>query len=312
MKNLILFLTSLYFLSACSKATETPAPTVDNATVVPDKVVKAITNNFADASSLAFTTLKINDLYSADFKSNQRQHTAVVSSDGTIKELTIQATTLVLPASVTAYITANYPNATIVASFETYTPQTKILNGYIVHITTTASKKLALTFNLAGVWLSTIELPPAPVISKYVINTFAELPQNIQNLLTTRHTGLVFYSGTGVVIDNVTTYYVSVKVGDMLHNYTLNSNADIVSYSSSSLTVANGTTTQKSLTSASDVPPVIATYLTANFVGWQFLKGIIFYDNTVIASYLIVCQVGTDLYYISFNATGGFTGAKKG
>jgi hypothetical protein len=311
MKNFILFLAAISLFTACNKVvTEQPI----DSQIVPENVVQAIKTNFTDASDLVYTTLKINDLYGADFQSNQKQHTAVISVDGTIKELTVEATTVVLPASIMVYINANYPNAIIIKSYEKFTPVTKIVEGYGVQLTTAAGKRLELSFNLLGVWLSTIELPATPIASKYAIKTFAELPANIQTFLNSRHTGFTFYSGTGVVSNNTSTYYVSLKIVDTLHNYSLSSNAAILSYSTSGY-VNKGTTTtttQSSIANAAAIPPVITTYLNTKYAGWQFLKGLIMYDNNIITSYLITAQVGTDLYYISFNATGGFIGAKKG
>ncbi len=312
MKNLILLLPVVCLFFACNK---TQQVTIDTQNV-PDAVIKAISNNFTDISDLAFTTLKVNELYGADFKSSKNPYTAVIESNGNIKEFTIQGKLLTLPPSIIAFINATYPNATIDKSFQTYNNQ-KVHNGYGVQITTTASLRLELTFDLVGALLSTIQLPAVSVISKYAIANFADLPENIRNYLTNHHAGMVFYSAAGVVISNVTTYYVTVKLGDVLHNYSFSANAVVLTYTTSSLINIKGggsssTSSQTSITNVAAMPPVVVTYLNTNFVGWQFLKGLKQYENNVLVSYLIVAQVGPDLYYISFNANGGFIGAKKG
>ena len=312
MKNLILLLPVICLFFACDKAQHTTIDTPN----VPDVVIKAISNNFSDVRDLTFTTLKADQLYGADFKSSQNLYTAVIESNGNIKEFTIQGKLLTLPPSIMAYINATYPNATINSTYETYNNQ-KVRNGYGVNLTTTALVRLQLTFDLVGALIATIELPVVSVISKYAINNFADLPENIRNYLTNRHAGMVFKSAAGVVIGNVTTYYVTVKLGDILHNYSFNANAVVLTYTTSSLINTKGggsssTSSQTSIANAAAIPPVIVTYLNANFVGWQFLKGLMQYERNVLVSYLVVAQVGPDLYYISFNANGGFTGAKKG
>lgn len=309
MKNLMLCLSVIGFFMACQKGQEAKIDTQ----VVPDIVMKAITSNFTDATNISFTTLKKNELFGADFKSSQKQYTAVVGANGNIKEYSIQATSVNLPTTITTSINATYPNATINSSYSKYN-NLKVQDGYFVQITTATSKRLELSFDLIGALISTIEMSAASVMSKYAINKFEDLPENIRNYLTNRHTGLVFSYGAGVVVDNVTTFYVMVKLGDVLHNYSFNSNAVVLTYSTSSLVNSGGTSTssQKSLTSATEVPPVIATYLNAHFVGWKFLKGLAMYENNALASYIIVVQVNADIYYIYFDAAGGFTGAKKG
>ena len=309
MKKFIPFLLVISLFVACDKASEVTVDTQN----VPESVVKAISNNFTNVTNLTFTTLKTNELYGADFKSNQIQNNAVIGGDGMIKELNIQSINLVLPSAITAYINANYAGSKIIKSYEKRNPQNKALEGYSVQIATTNSKNYELTFDLAGTLISSFELPPAPVISKYVIAQFTDLLTNIQAYLNSRHAGLVFYSGTGVVIDNVTTYYVSVKVGDVLHNYSFSANADVLSYKTNSLITNNSsTTTSTSITDVSTLPSVITSYLTTNFAGWQFLKGLKMYDNNIFTGFLIVIKVGTDIYYISFDNNSIFTGAKKG
>lgn len=312
MKKLLFSLFVCLTFAACDRVdTLKPDPNEN----VPDAVVNAIKSDFKEASDLSVIILKKNELYEVNFISEKNNYEAIVSEKGNVKELRIQAKTFDILPNIQSYLDTHFPDATINQIDEDLDPIDKTtLIGYWVYITTTDGKMFQLYFDVLGAFVSQVEIANTNDMSKYVI-TANDLPAAIATYLDNNHSGYTFSDGVAIVIDNITTYMISINYNGLVYYYEFNADATIIWSSSfdpnSGTNSGGGNTTFDNYIDVSQVPTTISNYLDQNFVGWQFQKGFAESDNGTPIRYVVVTLIGNSTYYIEFDGAMQFVGATQ-
>lgn len=315
MKKLLFSIFACLAFVACDRVdTLKPDPNEN----VPDAVVNSIKASFKDAADLTVIILKKDALYEVDFVAEKSNYEAIVSAQGDMKELRIQAKTLDITPTIQAYLDANFPGATLNQIDEDLDPNDKTtVVGYWVYISTTDAKTYQLYFDALGAFVSQTEITNTSTndMSKYVI-TANDLPTAIATYLDNNHSGYTFSDGVALVIDNVTTYVISINYNGLVYYYEFNADATVIwssSFDPNSGTNAGsgGNSTFSDYTDVSQIPTTISDYLDQNFAGWQFQKGFEESDNGTPIRYVVVMLVGNVSYYVEFDGTMQFVGATQ-
>lgn len=295
---------------ACDKVDKVkPTPNED----IPEAVYRAVQTAYTDASGLEVSILKKNELYQVDFVSTGKDYEAIVSEKGEINELRKFAKTVDIPAGIQAYLDANFPDASVDQIVEDLDPMDKAtVIGYWVYITTTDKHSYQLYFDSLGAFISQIEVTGSNNDTKYSI-TAQEMPAAIATYLDDNHSGYVFMDGVAVVIDNVTSYYISITYNNFAYYYEFAEDGTVISVSSYDLSggtnPGGGNSTFDTYMDATQIPATITDYLDLNFAGWAFSKGGVESDNGTPIHYTIVIAVGVDNYVVEFDGNMVFIGA---
>jgi len=310
MKKILFFFFLSTALLSCDKVNKVEP---DNNTV-PDAVVNAVKTAYPDASELTIVVLQQKKLYSVDFIASKSNYEAIVTEKGEMQELRHNAKTLDVSQNIQSYLDTHFPNATLEQVVEDLDPQDKLtIIGYWVYITTADAKYYQLYFNELGGFVAQLELTNA-TSNDYKYNvTQVDLPSSISDYLNTNHSGYTFLEGWGIVMSNITSYYISISHNNLIYYYEFDANGSVLSSSSydpnSGTNPGGGNITSDPIVDASQIPATIVTYLDQNFTNWQFQKGIIESNNGTITRYYMVIMVGTDGYYVEFDGNMQFVGA---
>ncbi len=234
---------------------------------------------------------------------------AVVNNTGQITETyNVARIGVVLPESAQKFITTNYPEAKIVSIDEQVNDQKKVI-GYKVLIKTKEGKEVVMLFDTTGSLTLLIAKDGTPS-TKPESNTYAiepkDLPEAIKKVLTEKHGEYKYLKGVVMVENGKKTYHVVVSKEMVNFEYTFDENGTILKSSSSGMKAdAPNKVTQKEL-GKNDIPGKLKEYLDKTYKSWDYLKGLIFYENDKVAGYLTVVKVEGKLYYVYFDAAGGY------
>lgn len=311
MKKILFFLFLSSALFSCDKVDKVQP---DNNTV-PDAVLNAVKLAYPDASELTVVVLQQKKLYSVDFIAEKANYEAIVTEKGEMQELRHNAKTLDVSQNIQSYLDTHFPNATLDQVMEDLDPQDKsTIMGYWVYITTSDSKYYQLYFNDLGGFVSQMEITNTTSNDYKYSVTQADLPTSITDYLNTNNSGYTFLDGWALVMNNVTSYYISINYNNLIYYYEFDANGTVLSSSSydpngAGTNPGGGTITSETLVDASQIPTTIVGYLDQNFAGWQFQKGVVESDNGAVTRYYLVIMVGADGYYVEFNGNMQFVGA---
>ena len=141
-------------------------------------------------------------------------------------------------------------------------------------------------------------------------NTYAiepkDLPEAIKKVLTEKHGEYKFIKGVVMVENGKKTYHVVVSKEMVIYEYTFDETGAILKSSSSGIKAdAPNKVTQKEL-GKNDIPGKSKEYLDKTYKSWDYMKGLVFYENDKVTGYLAVVKVEGKLYYVYFDATGGY------
>jgi hypothetical protein len=214
----------------------------------------------------------------------------------------------VLPESAQKFITTNYPDAKIVSIDEQINDQKKVI-GYKVLIKTKEGKEVVMLFDTTGSLTLLIAKDGTPS-TKPESNTYAiepkDLPEAIKKVLTEKHGEYKFIKGVVMVENGKKTYHVVVSKEMVIYEYTFDETGAILKSSSSGIKAdAPNKVTQKEL-GKNDIPGKSKEYLDKTYKSWDYMKGLVFYENDKVTGYLAVVKVEGKLYYVYFDATGGY------
>jgi len=276
---------------------------------VPQTVSSAVRKAYPEATDLKFTELEANKIWISEFVVKIQKMSAVVNNTGQITETyNIARIGVVLPESAQKFITTNYPEAKIVSIDEQVNDQKKVI-GYKVLIKTKEGKEVVMLFDTTGSLTLLIAKDGTPS-TKPESNTYAiepkDLPEAIKKVLTEKHGEYKYLKGVVMVENGKKTYHVVISKEMVNFEYTFDENGTILKSSSSGMKAdAPNKVTQKEL-GKNDIPGKLKEYLDKTYKSWDYLKGLIFYENDKVAGYLTVVKVEGKLYYVYFDAAGGY------
>lgn len=276
---------------------------------VPQAVSSAVRKAYPEATDLKFTELEVNKIWISEFVVKIQKMSAVVNNTGQITETyNVARVGTVLPESAQKFIATNYPDAKIVSIDEQINDQKKVI-GYKVLITTKEGKEVVMLFDTTGSLTVLIAKDGKPS-TKPESNTYAiepkDLPETIKKVLMEKHGEYKFVKGVVMVENGKKTYHVVVSKEMVIYEYTFDENGAILKSSSSGMKgdIPNKVT-QKEL-GKNDIPGKSKEYLDKTYKGWEYLKGLIFYENDKVTGYLAVVKFEGKLYYVYFDGAGGY------
>lgn len=275
---------------------------------VPQTVSSAVRKAYPEATDLTFTELEANKIWVSEFVVKIQKMSAVVNNTGQITETyNVARVGTVLPESAQKFITTNYPDAKIVSIDEQINDQKKVI-GYKVLIKTKEGKEVVMLFDTTGSLTLLIAKDGTPS-TKPESNTYAiepkDLPEAIKKVLTEKHGEYKYVKGVVMVENSKKTYHVVVSKEMVIYEYTFDETGAIIKSSSSGMKADTPKVTQKEL-GKNDIPGRLKEYLDKTYKGWEYQKGLIFYENDKISGYLAVVKVEGKLYYVYFDAAGGY------
>ena len=300
-KNSAVFFSLVCLISSCTMkdvSTET----------VPETVSNAVRKAYPEATDLQFTELEANKIWVSEFVVKIQKMSAVVNNTGQITETyNVARVGAVLPESAQKFITTNYPDAKIISIDEQINDQKKVI-GYKVRITTKEGKEVVMLFDTTGSLTLLIAKDGTPS-TKPESNTYAieqkDLPEAIKKVLTEKHGDYKFVKGVVMVENGKKTYHVVVSKEMVNYEYTFDETGAIIKSSSSGMTGTAQGKTQKEV-GKGDLPGKSKEYLDKTYKSWEYMKGLIFYENGKVTGYLSVVKVEDKLFYVYFDATGGY------
>lgn len=119
--------------------------------------------------------------------------------------------------------------------------------------------------------------------------------------------GLIFYEN-----DKITGYLAAVKSEGKIYYVYFNASGEYLKTTTESSVETPASSVQEKAIEAKDILGNSKEYLTKNYAGWVFLKGIAKLKENKIYQYLIAIKVGDNLYYVAFDGDGKFLEARKG
>lgn len=119
--------------------------------------------------------------------------------------------------------------------------------------------------------------------------------------------GLIFYEN-----DKISGYLAVVKVEGKLYYVYFDANGSYLKTTTETIVETPKPTVQEKAIESKDILGNSKEYLTKNYAGWVFVKGVAKLKENKIYQYLIVIKVGDNLYYVTFDGDGRFLEARKG
>ncbi|MFI5140073.1 MAG: PepSY-like domain-containing protein [Sphingobacteriales bacterium] len=292
-----------FLLSACQKVAQ--APTGSTAT--------------GTKNTTATTTTTTATVNSAAFSSSQAIVVSATPGDtvyvvGTCtpgsKADTLAASAL--PASVTAYLTANYAGYTFVKAYKTLN-STSVIQGYVVNITFNGNP-VGLKFNASGVFVSVLEQRQAQDLHGQGYHQ-GGLFGNRDG----QHSDTLAVSALPAVVK---TYFTANYHADTLKHVLVNRDSSLVVISNDKGVFATQFTKAGVFISRTQIVPEvedihatltqaallanITTYLTTTYPGYVFDSAFSVSVSGVVTGYVVFIDANTTKYAVSFNAGGTF------
>ncbi|MFN8348301.1 MAG: hypothetical protein U0X91_25085 [Spirosomataceae bacterium] len=119
--------------------------------------------------------------------------------------------------------------------------------------------------------------------------------------------GLIFYEN-----DKITGYLAVVKSEGKLYYVYFDATGGYLKSTTETVVETPASAVQEKAIEAKDILGNSKEYLTKNYTGWVFLKGVAKFKENKIYQYLIAIKVGDNIYYVTFDGEGKFLEAKKG
>lgn len=301
MKKILLFFLVLGLFISCNDLQD-----VDSSATVPPAVSNAVRKAYPEATDLGFEVIEANKLWESNFAVKAQRMLAVVNNTGQITETyNVARVGATLPETARKYISTNYPDASIVRIDEQINDQKGVI-GYKVLIKTKENKEVVLLFDTTGsltLLITKDGTPTTQTESKSYTIEQKDLPEAIKKILVEKHGDYKFLKGAVTIENGKRTYYVVVSKEMTNYEYAFDENGTILKSSSSGMT--QGNPTQKEL-SANDIPNRTKEYLDKNYKGWEYMKGLIFYEKDKVTGYLVVIKSENKLYYVYFEGSGAY------
>ncbi|MFN3851553.1 MAG: PepSY-like domain-containing protein [Spirosomataceae bacterium] len=215
-----------------------------------------------------------------------------------------------LPKKIEEYLEKNYHDFDYQRGVVIY--QNDKIVGYLLVIKY-KEKILCLNFDASGTFLKADECGESKDGQKIQMIDPNALPDAIKKEILKRHVEnykILFASVT--MRGNRKMFLVTVLKDSNSFTYEFEESGKVISEKKISMPQLPNLQVQEKQFESKDLPIKIKEYLDKNFVGWQFVKGLELLINSKLDRYLVVIKFGNDYYYVSFDPSGTFLGARKG
>ncbi len=305
MKKLIFIAYSLIAVSvlmSCKEALEAEQQPMQGQADAPSiaKISAVIKQGYPTATDIVVVPIDSSKVYGCDFKVNGVAHEATVSANGVILStyaVKDDAAKTPLPEAIKAYLNTNYAGYTFekiaVGNDATGAVSYKVLITY-------KEQSITLLFDATGTLIATFTeskgQEPSKTPKTYTV-ALADLPANIQRQLSG-------YSFVGAVIkvdaDNTKSYFVSIKKGNVFYELTFDNNGVLINANEVKL---EPQVSDKYLTE-SDLPQVIKDYISSNYSGWKFEKGLAVSKDSIVSNYIVAISKNEKYTTLTFDSNG--------
>jgi hypothetical protein len=306
MKRICFLLLAFLAYTGCDKVT---APEPDEH-AVPEVVIKAIVEQFTEATNLTLTTLQTDAFYAADFWVQSKHYQAIINQDGSFQALNLERPIAALPLNGLDFVTHQFQNPELQALYAQLDPNTEALQGYLVKASE-AGQGYLIKLDTLGARISIMEEP----ISKWwrlEVSGISALPQNIQSVLLGQ-AGYEFQDANRFIDSNqVSSWQAAIRSTNFLTTYEFGAQGNVINSVSEDLLgldAPNSTFLELDVTS---LPTVMSDFLNARFAGWEYVRGTLILNNNDAYGFSVVIKVHQTTYYTRFDITGSFTGATRG
>jgi hypothetical protein len=315
MKKYLIAIASCFVFASCDK--EIGSFTPANNANVPEVVLKSISQNFPNASKIAFTELEKANLWDVDFLDKNTHNETIVNKAGQILEWAVQKQNsadkpVKLSEAVAKYIEVNYPNCKIISVSEKYDLKSKELIGHSVYIIWN-DKKFILDFDVRGAFLAQNDVidkngntPSTDAWSKWEIKELGAMPAAIKEYLNANHKEFKLYLANAVKGPNdYLVYNVTIKIADKLFVYQFDGAGKKLSVKE--LYLQNKPIESDKNVSIENIneqalPKNIIAYLDKNLAGWKYVTAhkVLNSKKEIIEYYVKVIAFNT-YYYLKFD-----------
>lgn len=143
--------------------------------------------------------------------------------------------------------------------------------------------------------------------SKFTRIELKTLPAGLTTFLNANAAGYTVNYAVAIMKDSVILeYHVGVTVGTKKSEFHLNANFLPLQNPPAGPSGNKPPNLEVKSLTLSDLPATIKSYLTTNYVGWIFLRGVITAVNNEIKDFHLVIDVGTKKYMLAFDGKGTF------
>jgi len=188
------------------------------------------------------------------------------------------------------------------------------LQGYYILITAN-KKQFSLQFDAHGEFIKGIQVcgPLGASSGKYEIKTIQpkDLPETITKLLTDRYKEFDYIQTSLITDKGKNIYWVAIVKDNFAINYSFDDKGKVISVVEALLKFNPGKIVAK-LIQDSEITEKIRAYFNTYYAGWALQTGLINYIDNQLFSYILVIKVGSEIYILSFDASGNFVAARKG
>lgn len=308
MKSFCFFLFGLTMLLVACDVKQEATPGPDDS--VPQAAIAAVLQAFPAATSLKFTPIETNRVWQAKFAIAAARMAVYVNNSGKIYEASQDTGSSDLPAILLLYIQKLYPKAIILEAGKSV--KDGVVVGYKVSIQPDPVVKSEKTLLFDANGNIAMDMDPGKPTGtgstsqsavSYSIG-LTDLPEPAKAALT----GFTFLKGLAYTYDGKTSYNVFATKDGIVTSFVFDGSGTILKYYQET-PVANQTESQ-ALT-ADILPATIKAYLSQNYEGWTFAKGVINRQNGQIKSYLVVFMVAKSYYSAEFDAEGKLLTVQK-
>ena len=306
MKRAYFLLLAFGALAGCDKVIE-PVP---DEHPVPETVIKAVVEQFAEATNLTLTTIQTDAFYAADFWVQTQHYQAIINPDGSFQALNLELPIAELSPNGFDFITHQFQNPELNFLYTQLEPNTKARLGYLVKATD-AGKAYLIKLDTLGARISIMEEPTWPWW-RVELAGFSDLPQNIQTVLQGQ-VGYEFQDANRFIDSNqVSTWQAAIRNSNLLTTYQFGAQGNVISSVSEDL-LGLGTPNSTFLElDATSIPTVMSDFLNARFTGWEFVRAILILNNNSAYGFSVVIRVNQVIYYTRYDISGQFIGATRG
>lgn len=283
---------------------QSQSPTTTNAAAVA-KVSAVIKQDYPTATELLVTTIDSNKVYGCDFSVNGVAHEATVAATGKIlSTYTIKADTTktALIDAIKVYLETNYKGYKLekvgVGKDANGKDSYKILIAF-------NDQRITLLFDATGTFVASFTEPksqkpdPKNAPKTYSVS-LTDLPANIQSQLSGYEFERAFVKTNA---DGTKTYFVSAKIGDVLYELTFDGAGTLKSKNAIKLKLPK---LEVKTLKDSELPKAIKDYLSTNYSGWKYEKGIVILKDTLPDSYTVAISKDGKIATLNFDGSGKF------
>jgi hypothetical protein len=306
MKKIYFLLLGFWVFYGCDKVIE-PAP---DEHPVPETVIKAVVQQFSEATNLTLVTIQTDAFYAADFWVQTKHYQAIIKPDGSFQALNLELPIAELSPNGLDFITHQFQNPELNTLYAQLEPNTQARLGYLAKATE-AGKAYLIKLDTLGARISIMEEPPSPWW-RLGLAGFSDLPQNIQTVLLGQ-SGYEFQDANRFVDSSqVSTWQAAIRNDNFLTTYQFGAQGNVISSVSEDLLglgTPNSTFLELDVTS---IPTVISNFLNDRFVGWEFVRGILILNNNSAYGFSVLIRANQVIYYTRYDISGQFIGATRG